>query len=84
MCHYKKHTLSPAASAVLALALLGPLPASADCFDDAAQYHTVNPWVLRAITAQESGFNPNVKHRPMRMARSIEVGRELIASTFLS
>lgn len=32
--------------------------ARADCFDDAAQYHKVNPWVLRAIAAQESGFNP--------------------------
>jgi len=52
-----------AAGAALALALAAPLPAAADCFDDAAQYHTVNPWILRAIAALESGFNPEAKHR---------------------
>jgi soluble lytic murein transglycosylase-like protein len=34
-------------------------PAHADCFDDAARYHKVNPWILRAIAAQETGFKPN-------------------------
>lgn len=33
--------------------------ASADCFDDAAAFHGVNPWILRAIASVESGFNPN-------------------------
>lgn len=31
-------------------------PAFADCFDDAAAYHGVNPWVLRGIAHVESGF----------------------------
>lgn len=43
-----------AATVLLSLAGL----AKADCFDDAAQYHKINPWVLRAIAAQESGFKP--------------------------
>lgn len=38
------------------------IPARADCFDDAARYHSVNPWILRAIAAQESRFNPNAVH----------------------
>ncbi|MFC5550198.1 lytic transglycosylase domain-containing protein [Massilia aerilata] len=37
--------------------------ARADCFDDAAQYHQVNPWILRAIAAQETGFKPNTVAR---------------------
>lgn len=28
--------------------------AGADCFDDAASYHGVNPWVLRAIAVVET------------------------------
>lgn len=51
-----------AAGAALALALLAPVPAAADCFDDAALYHNVNPWILRAIAAQESSFNPAAIH----------------------
>ena len=50
------------AGAVLVLALFAPTHARADCFDDAAQYHNVNPWILRAIAAQESGFNPTATH----------------------
>lgn len=46
----------------LALALLSPALATARCFDEAARYHHVNPWILRAIAAQESGFNPNAVH----------------------
>lgn len=50
-------------SACLAIsASLVALDGRADCFDEAAQHHHVNPWVLRAITAQESSFNPNVIH----------------------
>ncbi len=33
--------------------------AHADCIDDAAQYHNVNPWILRAIVQIESSSNPN-------------------------
>lgn len=40
-----------------------PALAHADCFDDAAGYHHVNPWILRAIAAQESGFKPNTVSR---------------------
>ena len=32
----------------------------ADCFDDAAARHRVNPWVLKAIAFGESSFRPNV------------------------
>ena len=41
---------------VLALAFSAaiPLDAYADCFDDAGNYHQVNPTVLRAIAWQES------------------------------
>lgn len=35
-----------------------PAPALADCFDESARYHKVNPWILRAIAAVESGFRP--------------------------
>lgn len=46
------------------IALCGfPIAARADCFDDAAQYHHVNPWILRAIAAQETGFRPNTVAR---------------------
>jgi soluble lytic murein transglycosylase-like protein len=52
--------------AAVSLAIFGlssfMLPARADCFDDAAQYHSVNPWILRAIAAQESRFNPAAVH----------------------
>jgi soluble lytic murein transglycosylase-like protein len=54
-----RHTF---AGATLALALFAPLPAAADCFDDAALYHNVNPWILRAIAAQESRFKPTANH----------------------
>lgn len=36
--------------------------AQADCFDDAAAYQRVNPWVLRAIGDVESNFNPRATH----------------------
>lgn len=37
--------------------------AKADCFNDSAAYHNVNPWILRAIVARESGFNPTIQAR---------------------
>jgi soluble lytic murein transglycosylase-like protein len=46
-------------AACLTLPLFGtPGLARADCFEEAARYHKVNPWILRAIAAQESKFNP--------------------------
>ena len=50
------------AGAALVLALLAPIPAAADSFDDAARFYNVNPWILRAIAAVESNFNPAAKH----------------------
>ncbi|UTY60558.1 lytic transglycosylase domain-containing protein [Massilia sp. erpn] len=48
-----------ALSICLALAAgAAPAYAQADCFDEAAQFHQVNPWILRAIAARESRFNP--------------------------
>ena len=32
---------------------------SADCYDDAAAFHSVNPWILKAIAFKESRFKPN-------------------------
>lgn len=43
---------------------LSPGLAVADCFDDAAARHGVNPWIMRAIVFKESSFNPRVVHRP--------------------
>lgn len=43
--------------------LLVVVDARADCFDDAASYHTVNPIVLRAIVFHESRFNPQTVNR---------------------
>jgi soluble lytic murein transglycosylase-like protein len=42
----------------LAFFMLVPQPAIADCFDEAGAYHSVNPWVMRAIVFRESRFNP--------------------------
>lgn len=39
------------------------LAAQADCIDDAALHHQVNPYVLRAIGWQESRLNPQARHR---------------------
>lgn len=31
----------------------------ADCYDDAAIFHNVNPWILKAIAFNESSFRPD-------------------------
>jgi soluble lytic murein transglycosylase-like protein len=47
------------AALLVAVIVLAPVgTARADCLDEAAQYHRVNPWILRAIAYQESRFNP--------------------------
>ena len=56
MIRNRKPCLSAGAAVALAIALHVPLTAAADCFEEAAQYHNVNPWILRAIAAQESRF----------------------------
>ncbi|XQM38503.1 Lytic transglycosylase catalytic [Cupriavidus sp. H19C3] len=43
-------------------ALLACGPARADCFDDAAAYHHVNPHVLRAIAWVESRNRPDARN----------------------
>jgi soluble lytic murein transglycosylase-like protein len=45
---------------------------NADCFDDAAAHHGVNPWILRGIAAVESGFNPAAMNRNAN--GSIDIG----------
>jgi soluble lytic murein transglycosylase-like protein len=45
------------------VASAAPAVAHADCFDDAAAFHHVNPWILRAIAARETGFKPNTVSR---------------------
>ncbi len=51
----------------LVIAILGSLMwigvASADCLDTAAQYHGVNPMLLRSIAMHESGMNPGAINR---------------------
>lgn len=44
-------------------ALPPQLPEPAPCVAEAAQYHGVNPWVLRAILKVESNFNPRALNR---------------------
>jgi soluble lytic murein transglycosylase-like protein len=51
------------AAFIVLLATTVPVAAHADCFDEAAQYHKVNPWILRAIAARESGFKPSTISR---------------------
>jgi len=52
--------------------------ASADCFDSAAAYHRVNPWVLRAIAHGEAKYNPHAVAR--NQDRSVDVGMMQINS----
>ena len=53
-----------ASIAVLVLVSFAGTPSAwADCFDAAARYHQVNPWVLRAIAWSESHNQPWALHR---------------------
>lgn len=38
-------------------------PRMRECFDGAAEYHHVNPVILRAITRVEPGYNPSAINR---------------------
>jgi soluble lytic murein transglycosylase-like protein len=51
------------AVATVAATLCAARPAHADCFDEAARYHKVNPLILRAIAWQESHNQPEALHR---------------------
>lgn len=50
----------------------GAMNANADCFDDAAAFHGVNPWILRGIASVESGFKPNATR--LNSNGSLDVG----------
>jgi soluble lytic murein transglycosylase-like protein len=60
-------SLAPGAMAAAQARAPGRLPLSvaepAPCVMPAAQYHGVNPWVLRAILKVESDFNPDAVNR---------------------
>ena len=54
-----KHLVSIVAAAIAVTAL----PARADCLDDAATFHRVNPRLLRVIAQHESGMRPTAVNR---------------------
>lgn len=62
----------------IAASLFCSLPARADCFDDAAAYQSVNPYVLRAIAWHESKGDPTAVHRNSN--GSVDVGELQINS----
>ncbi len=45
------------------------------CVSDAAQYHGVNPWVLKAILKVESGFNPRAINRNANSSVDVGMGQ---------
>ncbi|MBN3761076.1 lytic transglycosylase domain-containing protein [Burkholderia sp. Ac-20365] len=55
--------------------------ARADCFDDAAAYHVVNPTILRAISVVESGNKPYAVNRNSN--GSVDYGQMQINSIHL-
>lgn len=56
--------VAPGRHVLIAATLLCAAPlARADCFEDAAGYQHVNPWVLRAIAWQESRGRADAIHR---------------------
>lgn len=55
---------------------------SAPCVAAAAQYHGVNPWVLRAVLKVESDFNPRAVNRNAN--GSVDVGMAQINSIHFS
>ena len=57
------------------------LGAWADCFDQAAQYQGVNPYVLRAIAWQESRGHPEALHHDLN--GTIDYGQMQINSVHL-
>ncbi|AIO22427.1 lytic transglycosylase domain-containing protein [Burkholderia cepacia] len=50
-------------SIVAAVMVIAASPAHADCLDDAAAFHRVNPRLLRVIAQHESGMRPNAVNR---------------------
>jgi soluble lytic murein transglycosylase-like protein len=64
-----------------ALLLQTVSPAWADCIDDAAAYQSVNPTLVRAIIATESGFNPVARN--VNSNGSEDIGLMQINSSWL-
>jgi soluble lytic murein transglycosylase-like protein len=50
------------------------------CWDQAAAYHHVDPWLLYAIAKVESGYNPTAMSRPNRNG-SVDTGMMQVNST---
>lgn len=68
------HAVAPTESVALPPALPEPAP----CLTAAAEYHTVNPWILKAILKVESDFNPRAVNRNAN--GTIDVGMAQINS----
>ena len=45
------------------------------CVQDAARYHGVNPWILKAILSVESGFNPRAVNRNSNSTVDVGLGQ---------
>lgn len=64
------------------VALPARLSAQVPCVEPAADYHAVNPWVLRAILKVESDFNPRALNRNAN--GTVDVGMAQINSIHFS
>jgi soluble lytic murein transglycosylase-like protein len=64
------------------LALPERMSEQAPCVAPAADYHSVNPWVLKAILKVESGFNPRAFNRNAN--GTVDVGMAQINSIHFS
>jgi soluble lytic murein transglycosylase-like protein len=60
------------------LSVCGAAHAADDCFNEAAAYQGVNPWILRAVAWYESKGNPSAIHQNAN--GSIDVGQSQINS----
>lgn len=71
------HATSDAVAAIPALPSM-PETEATRCIAAAARYHTVNPWILRAILSVESNFNPRAFN--VNANKTIDVGMAQINS----
>ena len=69
------------ARVVVFLVASAPVLCNADCIDDAAQYHGINPQLVRAIAQHESGMRPLAFNR--NRDGSVDVGLMQINSRWL-
>lgn len=68
-------------ASMLAAGWFAACAAHADCFDDAALYHHVNPVILRAIAVVESQYNPAAVNRNTN--GSVDLGEMQVNSIHL-